>query len=115
MERIVEAYYHIRYFFVVFCLPFYFLDPELFLFNFFTLLSRIPQIATLWILYENSNVQPLSIFGILNISPLGLISLGFTLVFLVLSFVYFKKHQETNEENVLWAAIIYYMFLPLIF
>ncbi len=101
--------------FVIFCLPFYFLDPELFLFNFLTHLSRTPQTATFWTFLESVNVNSLSLFGMYDISVLGLISLTFTGVFVILTYLYFKRNKETNETNVLWAGIIYYLFLPAIF
>ncbi len=99
--------------FIILCIPFFLSNSQLFLFNFFTHLSRIPQTTTLWELFGTLPIT--SLFGLFDMSILGAISLLFTGTFLILTFIKFKKNKLLTEETVIWAAIIYYLLLPALF
>ncbi len=100
--------------FIILCFPFFLYDIDLFLFNFLTHFSRLPQTVTLWNYFIEFGLAPFPLFGNFEISLLGILSLSFTFIFFICS-VQIYAHRRESKDLVLWMIVLYYIFLPLIF
>ncbi|MHA1732152.1 MAG: hypothetical protein ACTSU5_09415 [Promethearchaeota archaeon] len=101
--------------FLVVGVPFLLIDWRAFIFSFTTHFNRTPQVTTLWDNIPAQQAWGLDIFGILQLSPLGIIFLVSFFVLSTLTFLFFKKFKNEGEESVLIIIVVFFLTIPVIF
>ncbi len=98
--------------FILGCLPFYAADPTKFFVNFSINLTRTPLSLSVWTFVP---LQPISLFGLIEISWATILLLIVLTVFTIYCFRFFRIHAKIDEKTVLSMIIILYLILPFAF
>ncbi len=102
--------------FIIICLPFILLDPNLFVVEFFIHFARVPQTISVWgIMEDNFQMTSWNIFGIFTINPLSITFITFVAIFSITSYYIFKRQKEVDKFLIFYLILIFYISLPFVF
>ncbi len=99
--------------FILGCLPFYLVDPTNFLVNFTLHLTRMPLSLSIWnFVTEWYSLEPISLFGVFNISWATILLLLVLVAFMVYCFLFYRKQARVEEKTVISMIILLFVVLP---